>query len=53
MTTRDKVGILVLIGLFVVLCGVLAWSVRPLGPAHPVEDSYFVQQRMKILQKTQ
>jgi hypothetical protein len=52
MTVRDKIGVGVLIGLFVLFGLILWWTVRPgEGPAHSPEDSIFVKQRMINLQK--
>ncbi len=52
MTSRDKIGVLLLVLLFTALCLVLVWTVKPHGPAHAPKDSIFVQQRIKNLEKS-
>ncbi len=52
MTTNEKIGLGVLVSLFVVFCAVLVWTFQPAGgEAKDVEDSIFVQQRVINLQK--
>ena len=51
MTKRDKIGLGILIGLFFVLCVILALTTKPWGGSHEPEDSIFVRQRMINLQK--
>ncbi|MCC6487192.1 MAG: hypothetical protein IT364_06800 [Candidatus Hydrogenedentes bacterium] len=56
MTRRDMMGVIVLIALFVVLTVVVIFTTRPKGdPAKKSvepEDSFFVQQRIRNLQKS-
>ena len=53
MTTRDKIGVVVIVVLFVVLILILTWTVRPHSDTvHAPEDSIFIQQRMINLQKS-
>lgn len=53
MTTRDKIGVAVLLGLFVAFCLILVWTIRPMGPSsHRPEDSPFVKMRMIHLEKS-
>ncbi len=51
MTTRDKIGLGVLIGLFVAFCVILVLTIKPWGGSHAPEDSIFVRQRMINLNK--
>jgi hypothetical protein len=53
MTRRDKVGLLILIVLFIVLGSILFWTVTPFGPGYRPQDSIFVQQRIINLQKSE
>ncbi|MBI2425012.1 MAG: hypothetical protein HYV27_19460 [Candidatus Hydrogenedentes bacterium] len=54
MTTKEKYGLGVIAVLFLVFGVVLYLSVKPLSDsAHKPEDSYFVQQRVKILKSRQ
>lgn len=52
MTRRDRIGIVVLIALFVLLFVTLVLVSKPKGPAIRPEDSVFVQQRIKNLEKS-
>ena len=56
MTRRDMIGTIVLIALFVVLTVIVIFTTKPKGDAtkDPVEpeDSFFVQQRIRNLQKS-
>ena len=53
MTTRDKIGVVVIVVLFVVLILILTWTIRPHSDTvHAPEDSIFIQQRMINLQKS-
>ena len=52
LSRRDKIGLCIVAALFIVLCLILYFTVKPLGP--PVDspaDSYFVQQRIRNLKK--
>jgi hypothetical protein len=51
MTTRDKIGLGILIGLFAILSVILALTTKPWGGSHKPEDSIFIQQRMINLKK--
>lgn len=52
MTTRDKIGIGMIIALFAVLILGILWTVRPYSDKiHAPEDSIFIQQRMRNLEK--
>jgi len=52
VTTNEKIGLGVLVSLFVVFCAVLVWTFQPVGgEAKDVEESIFVQQRVINLQK--
>ena len=51
MTSRDKIGLAILIGLFVVLSVLLALTTNRWGGSHKPEDSIFIQQRMINLNK--
>ncbi len=51
MTTRDKIGLAILIGLFAAFCIILALTIEPRGGSHAPEDSIFVRQRMINLNK--
>lgn len=56
MTRRDMIGTIVLIALFVVLTVIVVLTTKPKGdptkdPVEP-EDSFFVQQRIRNLQKS-
>ncbi|HOD50694.1 MAG TPA: hypothetical protein PLM14_11465 [Candidatus Hydrogenedentes bacterium] len=51
MTTRDKIGLGILIGLFVAFSVFLALTTRGWGGHHAPEDSIFVRQRVINLNK--
>lgn len=51
MTTREKIGLGVLIGLFVAGCIVLVMTFKSWGGHHAPEDSIFIRQRMINLRK--
>lgn len=51
MTKRDQIGVIVLIVLFVVLIVTFIVTSKPAGPAIRPEESVFVQQRIKNLEK--
>lgn len=52
LSRRDRVGVFVLILLFVVFVLIMIWRAHPpFGSAKSPEDSVFVQQRLKNLQK--
>ena len=51
MTKRDRIGIAVLIVLFVLLIVTIILVSKPAGPAIRPEESVFVQQRIKNLEK--
>jgi hypothetical protein len=51
MTTREKIGLGILISLFVAGCIVLIMTFKSWGGRHAPEDSIFVQQRMINLRK--
>ena len=57
MTRRDWIGAVVLIALFVVLIIVFVVTTRPKGGTtpleDPLEDNFWVQQRMRNLRKSQ
>lgn len=54
LSKRDKIGLGVIIGLMVLLLTAFALTLRPpQGNAKGPEDSVFVKQRMKNLQKQQ
>lgn len=53
MTTREKVGLVVLTTLLAVLCIVLITVFRkPPGPTHSPAESIFIQQRLINLEKS-
>jgi hypothetical protein len=53
MTRRDKVGLGVLIALFVLFAVLLVWTLRGTAkPGHAPEDSIFVRQRIINLNKS-
>lgn len=53
MTQKEKIGIGVLVGLFVVLGILLLLTLRPIGNRNgSAEDSYFVQKRVQTLQQS-
>ena len=52
MTTRDKLGLAILIGVFVLLGLALAWTYDGFsGPGHSPSESPIVKQRLINLQK--
>jgi hypothetical protein len=52
MSTKNKVGLGILIALMVAFCLVLVWTIKGFGnKTGSAEDSVFVQQRIKILQQ--
>ena len=52
MNGRDKIGLIILLGLVALLFVVFIWVTdRPDGPGRPFEDSAIVRQRMINLQK--
>jgi len=51
MTRREKLGLLILITLFVVFLVLLAYTTRTWGPPRAPEDSFFVQKRIENLQR--
>lgn len=54
LSTRDKIGLGIIIGLMVLLLAIFTLTVQPpKGNATGPEDSVFVKQRMKNLQKMQ
>jgi hypothetical protein len=54
MTRREKIGLVVIIGLFAVLILVVAWGFSPGSQTtHAPEDSIFIRQRVINLQKGQ
>lgn len=53
MTKRDKIGVAVLIALFIFFIVALVMTLKPLGPSISPEQSVFVQQRIKNLEKSQ
>jgi hypothetical protein len=53
MTQKEKIGIGVLVGLFVVLGLILVFTLTPIGNKDgSAEDSYFVQKRVQTLQQS-
>jgi hypothetical protein len=52
MTKRDRIGVVVLIALFVILIVTMILISKPAGPAIRPEESVFVQQRIKNLEKS-
>lgn len=53
MTGRDKIGIFVLVALFVVLCWALVMVFRnPFGQSSSPSESIFVKQRIVNLNKS-
>ena len=54
MTKQEKIGLGILVLLFVVLIGILAVTVKPFSEGdRDFETNIFVEQRMKNLQKSQ
>lgn len=51
MTKRERIGVVVLVSLFVVFTIILVFTVRTLGNPRPVEESFFVQQRIRNLNR--
>ena len=52
LSKRDTIGLGIVAALFIVFCLILYFTIKPLGP--PVDtpgDSYFVQQRIRNLEK--
>ncbi|GMV92694.1 MAG: hypothetical protein AMXMBFR82_24720 [Candidatus Hydrogenedentota bacterium] len=52
MSKRDRIGLIVLIVLFVVLIVTFIVTSKPVGPSIRPEESIFVQQRIKNLEKS-
>jgi len=53
LTFRDKVGLVILVLLFVVLFAVLWFTLKPYGPeSRSPEESVIIQQRMRNLEKS-
>jgi hypothetical protein len=54
MSSRDKIGVAILIGLFVLLGGVMIWVMKDDRPTRTFDpaDSPIVQQRIKNLEKS-
>jgi hypothetical protein len=53
MTSRDKLGVGIIIGLLALLGVVLVWTFRPVGTANRgYEDNVVVQQRVINTQKS-
>jgi len=52
MTKRDRIGVAILIALFVLLILTIVFISKPAGPAIRPEESVFVQQRIKNLEKS-
>lgn len=51
MTKKEKIGVGVIIGVFVALGIILLLTLRPVGSSSGgAEDSYFVQKRVQTLQ---
>ena len=53
MTRKDKIGVVILIGLFIIFGIALALTTKPFGESHDPQDSFFVQQRIRNLEKSQ
>lgn len=54
LNKRDRIGIIVLVGLFCLFALLLFLTVeRPSNPARGFEDNVIIQQRMKALQDRQ
>jgi hypothetical protein len=53
MSRRDKLGLGILLTLFVIFCVLLAITIEPFGEPRDPEDSVFVQTRIKHLQNQQ
>ena len=52
MTKKDKIGVVVLIGLFIILGIVLVWTFEPVGSARRgFDDNVIVKQRTINLNK--
>ena len=52
MTTRDKIGVCVIIGLMALLCVVLVWTFQPVGSGNRgYDDNVIVRQRVINVQK--
>lgn len=51
MTRRDKIGLGILVGLFVVFAALLAYTVKTFGPPRDVKDSVIIKQRVINLRK--
>lgn len=52
MSTRDKIGVVILITLFVILGVVLVWvTPQPQGAGHDPGDSPIIQQRIIHLER--
>ncbi len=49
MSTRDKIGAVVLAALFAAFAAILVWRARPQGVSRSMKDSVVIQQRMKNL----
>ncbi len=53
MTTSDKIGVAVLVALFLALMGTLAWTLKGTGGgSHNIEDSPIIKQRIINVQKS-
>jgi hypothetical protein len=52
MTRRDKIGIAGLIALFVTFTAALVWTAQPRVESHDPSESFFVQQRIRNLEKS-
>ena len=52
MSTRDKLGIVILVTLFGVLAAIMVWRANPpQGAPRSMQDSVVVQQHLKNLQQ--
>ena len=53
MTRSDKVGITVLVALFLLLMAALAWTLKGAGRgSHDIKDSPIIKQRITNVQKS-
>lgn len=51
MSRKDMIGVAIVVGLAVLFCLLLMWTIRPMGRPHRPEESPLVQQRLINLQK--
>lgn len=52
MTKRDKIGLVIIVALFLIFGFILYWTIeRPTGPTRDLENNVIIERRMRILEQ--